>query len=99
MVFVQDDIEGRLREVLSVRFQLAEDSPDLGARMQELMSNGDRESLAARSLAELESTARRIVATAPEMTARIENEGATVSRDQLEAVLPDVVEFVEPVPG
>ncbi len=95
MVFVQDDIEGRLREALSARLQLAEDSPDLSAQMQTLMSNGGRESLAARSLGELESTARMIIDMAPEVAARIESEGATVSRDQLEAVLPDAVEFAD----
>lgn len=75
MVFVQDDIETRLRERLGARWDMDPDAPELSARMQALMTGGGMESLAARSLKELGALAASLAEEAPDLVSSLlENE-------------------------
>lgn len=71
MVFVQDDIEARLRECLSARWDMDPDAPELSAQMQRLMSGGEMESLAARSLKELGALAASFAEEAPDLASSL----------------------------
>ena len=90
MVFVQDELESRLRESLGSYFGLAADDPELSARLQDFMAQGTQMPMASRAMEELGRIARAVTDCYPRLAEQLRVDPRSLNFADVQTSAPNV---------